>query len=304
MTELPPTDEVVSALKYAVAPCFTAAATVYLVGRVSLSLIRRFSGRSLPLSAVIAVLAVGTALAIGNYTAGLDRPFPWVPDGKPWHFAWWAIGAMVGVELIARIPGIQFGNLLRGVTAGLAAYFAIPAFAQTEARWWIPVAGLAIAVVWGATDFVAKKYPGGSLAFALAINCGGTAAICLHAASLGFLNVATFLAAGLGACALCAWLTRSDAAAAANAASGPQIVLLLLTKHLSSDHQVPLDCFLIVGLAPLALLLLFAPGIRRMASMRFGGIAAISLVATPVAFAVLRAMIVAPYSFSLAQEEW
>ncbi len=306
MTGLPPTAEIVGALKYAVAPCFGAAAVVYLsaVGLIRLSQ-RRFAIPICTLSPAIAAFALLCALAVGNYAAGSDRPFPWIPDGKPWHLAWWVIGTMVFVEFLARIPGlgVGVGNLLRGLAAGLAAAFVIPAAAQAEARWWIPAAGLAIAAVWATVDTVARNFPGGSLAYTLALNCGGTAAICLHAESLGFLGVATFLAAGLAACAIGAWLTRSDSSAAASAATGPQIVLLLLTRHLR-DSDVPLDCFLTVGLAPLMLAVLLLPGVRRLARMRYGGVVAIALVALPVVVAVLRVTIVAPYSFSLAEDEW
>jgi len=306
MTGLPPIDEVTGAMKYAVAPCFGAAALIYLSGQVLIRLSNLLSAIPLrSISPLFSALALLAALAVGNYSAGSDRPFPWVPDGKPWHFAWWAIGVMVVVEFVANTPGLStsIGNLLRGLTAGLAAAFVIPAMAQAEARWWIPVAGLAIAGVWGTVNYVARNFPGGSLAYALALNCGGIAAICLHAESLGFLGVATFLAAGLAACAIGAWLTRSDSSAAASAATGPQIVLLLLTRHLR-DSEVPLDCFVTVGLAPLTLVILLFPGVRRVARTRFGGIIAISLVGLPVVVAVLRVMIVAPYSFSLAEDEW
>ncbi|HVK16650.1 MAG TPA: hypothetical protein VM533_06850 [Fimbriiglobus sp.] len=328
MSELPPRQEVLDALRYAVAPAAGAAAAVF--GGVSLLAwltSRKFSCDWRKTVPPAAALSVAAALAAGNYAMGTDAPFPWVPAGKPWHWAWWAFGLAVAVELIARFPGVGVGvgHLLRGTAAGVIAGFVVPAAiapapgassavhadadaqdvlaAQEQLRWMIPAFALAVAVQWAVVDAVGRRAPGGSTAAAVAVAANGAAAVLLHAESLGFLNAATFLFAGLAAAAVLAWLTGTDAGAAAAVATVPLSVLLLLGRSLR-DSQVPDSSFLLVGFAPMLLGLFLLPGPNRITTWRLGTVLKVLVVLIPVAVAVYRTMEAAPYSFGPKEEEW
>ncbi|HET6574227.1 MAG TPA: hypothetical protein VFG68_11525 [Fimbriiglobus sp.] len=321
MSDLPPRQEILAALKYAVLPAAGAAAVVF----GGFSLIAWLASRKLSfdwrrLTPLAAALSVAAALAAGNSAMGTDAPFPWVPAGKPWHWAWWAFGLAVAVELVARTPGVGVGvgHLLRGTTAGVIAAFVVPAAvapapgapsavhadaevpdvlaAQERLRWMIPAFALAVAAQWAVVDAVGRRAPGGATAAAVAVAANGAAAILLHAESLGFLHTATFLFAGLAAVAVLAWLTGADAGAAAAVATVPVCVLLLFGKYLR-DSQVPGSSFLLVGFAPLLLGLFLLPGPNRITAWRLGTILKVLVVLIPVAAAVYRTMEVAPYSF-------
>jgi hypothetical protein len=166
----------------------------------------------------------------------------------------------------------------------------------------IPAFALAVALQWAVVDAVSRRAPGGSTAAAVAVAANGAAAILLHAESLGFLNVATFLFAGLAAVALIAWLTGADGGSAAAVATVPVCVLLLFGKYLR-DSQVPDSSFLLVGFAPMLLGLFLLPGVNRLTTWRLGTVLKVLVVLIPVAVAVYRTMEVTPYSFG-AKEEW
>jgi hypothetical protein len=249
-----------------------------------------------------------------------------VPAGRPWHWAWWAFGLAVAVELVARFPGVGVGvgHLLQGTAAGVIAAFVVPAAVapapgapsavhadaddpdvlatQRQLRWMIPAFALAVAVQWAVVDAVGRRAPGGSTAAAVAAAANGAAAILLHAESLGFMNATTFLFAGLAAVAVLAWLTGTDAGAAAAVATVPVGVLLLLGRYLR-DSAVPTSSFLLVGLAPMLLGLFLLPGLNRLTAWRLGTVLKIAVVLIPVALAVYRTMEVAPYTFG-PKEEW
>jgi hypothetical protein len=326
--ELPPRQEVVDALKYAVAPAAGAAAVVF----GGSSLVFWLASRKFPfdwrrLTPLAAALAVAAALAAGNYAMGPDdRPFPWSPQGRPWHWAWWAFGLAIVVEAAARLPGVApgVGHLLRGTAAGVVAAFVVPAAvapapgapsavhadaeaaevlaAQQLLRWMIPAFALAVAVQWAAVDAVGRRAPGGATAAAGAVAAAGAAAVLLHAESLGFLHTATFLFAGLAAIAVLAWLTGADGGAAAAVATVPVCVLLLYGRYLR-DSEVPDSSFLLVGFAPLLLGLFLLPGMNGLSGWRLGTALKVLTVLLPVALGVYLAMEAAPYSFGGA-EEW
>jgi hypothetical protein len=327
MSELPPRQEVLDALGYAVAPAAGAAAAVF----GGFSVVAWLVARRLPfdwrrLTPLAAALSVAAALAAGNFAAGTGAPFPWVPAGRPWHWAWWAFGLAVAVELVARFPGVGVGvgHLLQGTAAGVIAAFVVPAAVapapgapsavhadaddpdvlatQRQLRWMIPAFALAVAVQWAVVDAVGRRAPGGSTAAAVAAAANGAAAILLHAESLGFMNATTFLFAGLAAVAVLAWLTGTDAGAAAAVATVPVGVLLLLGRYLR-DSAVPTSSFLLVGLAPMLLGLFLLPGLNRLTAWRLGTVLKIAVVLIPVALAVYRTMEVAPYTFG-PKEEW
>jgi hypothetical protein len=293
MSNLPPTSEVLDAVKYAVAPAVGAASLVF--GGISLLgwlVARRFRFNWRVLAPLAAVLALAAALAAGNYSRA---PFPWLPDGKWWHWAWWAFGLALVVELIARLPGISVaaGCLLRGTAAGVIAGFVVPPTLQQDAPWWVPAFAFPVAAQWAIVDAAGRRSPGGAVSAAVAVACWGAAVVLLHAATLGFLDTATFLFAGLAAIAVIAWATGTDGSSAAAVATVPLVVLLWFGKVLR-DSQVPNSSFLLVAFAPLLLGVFLLPQLGR---SRFSGALKIGLVALPVALGVYRAMTAAPYQF-------
>jgi hypothetical protein len=293
MSNLPPSGEILDALRYVVAPAAGVAAVVF--GGTSLLgwlVARKFRFNWRALAPVAAVPALAAALAAGNYS----RPsFPWAPDGKWWHWAWWAFGLALVVELLARLPRVPVavGCLLRGTAAGVVAGFVVPPTLHHAAPWWVLALAFPVAAQWAIVDAVGRRAPGGAVSAAVAVACWGAAVVLLHAESLGFLNTATFLFAGLAAIAVLAWATGTDGSSAAAVATVPLVILLWFGKVLR-DSGVPNASFLLVAFAPLLLGVALLP---QLGASRFSGVLKIALVALPVALGVYRAMTVAPYRF-------
>lgn len=296
MSELPPAKEVFDALKYAVAPAAggTAVAAVALGGL--LRAVRKDWRRFTP---ALAVVSLAAGLAAGNASREV---FPWTPDVKPWHWAWWAFGLAFVVELVASVPKVPIGvaNLLRGTAAGVVAAFVVPPGVQAEAKWWLPAFAFAVAGQWAVVDLVGRRSPGGWNAAAVAVVAGGAAAVLIHAESAGFTDVATFLFAGLAVLAGLAWWTGSDAGPAAAVATVPICSLLLLGRHLR-DSEVSNQTFLLAAFAPTLLGLTLLPGVSRLNGKADGGVVKMLAVAVPVLWAVYRVTTEAPLTFG---EKW
>ena len=301
MSELPPLSEVLHMLRTVVGPCAAAAAGVF--GGVLL-LARLVTRRHWRLVAPPAsVVALAAAMAVGN--TGPDRPFPWAPDGKPWHEAWHAVGLALAVEFAARLPGVAVGaaNLLRGLAAGVIAAMVVPAAWVADDRWWVAAFAAPVAVQWAVVDAVGRRSPGGSTAAAVAVACGGAATVLLHVESLGFLTVCTFVASALGAIAVLAWATGTDGNSAAAVGTVPVAVMLLLGRYLR-DTAVPNASFDLVGLTPLALGLFLLPPLARFNGRLSGTALKVLVVLVPVAVGVYLAMDAAPYRFGELEEDW
>jgi hypothetical protein len=232
-------------------------------------------------------------------------PFPWVPDGKWWHWGWYAIGLALAVEFVARIPsvGVGVGHLLRGTAAGvIAAAVVPPGWLKPETRWWLPLAGLGLAGQWAVVDAVGRRNPGGSVTVAVAVACLGAATVFLHDGATGFTDLATFLFAGLAVLTLLAWATGTDAGAAGAVTTVAVAALLLMNHDLrSSDPPVPTACYWLVGLAPLGLGVFLVPPLRAFGKWRLATPAKVLLAAVPVGWAVYRCVTEAPYTFG---EKW
>jgi hypothetical protein len=300
MSELPPTAEVIDVVKHTVIPSVAAAFWAAVIGGglawgVAQALGREWRG----IAPWVAVVSLAAALAVGNESR---RVFPWVPDGKPWHWAWPAIGLALAVELVARTPGVAVGvgNLLRGTAAGVIAGFVVPPAEQADMRWLVPAFGFAVAAQWATVDAVGRRNPGGSVALAVAVACGGAAAVLIHAEQAGFTDTATFLHVGLGVMAVLAWVARADAGAAAAVATVPLAVVLLLGRFLR-DSEVSHLIFALVGFAPALMGLFLLPGLDRWSGRVTGAVFRMAVVAVPVGFAVYRATVDAPLVFG---EKW
>lgn len=299
--DLPPKAEVLDALQYAIAPAAGATLSTYAV----YLLLNRFSSRTLKLdlglfAPLIGVVALLAGLAAANY---YRLSLPWTPDQKWWHDLIYAIALAGVVEAVARFSGVplSLGQLLRGTAAGLIAAALVSPSWQTDAHWWMPLAGLTLAIEWGAVGALAIRTPGPSLLAALTIALGGASAILLHASSARFADVALFTFVGLAVLTILARLSGTDPSSAAAVAVVPLVTLLLVGRALA-DTKVPLASFLSVGLAPLGLFVFFIPGVDKIDKKPAAGWLQIVLVLIPVAYGVYRAMTEAPLQFS--KEAW
>lgn len=298
MSELPPLSEVLNMLRTVVAPCAAAAGGVFGGVLLLARLISRKNWRVV--APVASVAALAAAMAVGN--TGPDRPFPWVPDGKPWHEAWHAVGLALAIEFVARLPGVapSAANLLRGLAAGLIAGVVVPAAWVADSRWWVALFAAPVAIQWAIVDAIGRRSPGGSVALAVAVMGGGAATLLLHVESLGFLAVCTFVATALGVLAVLARLTGTDVSPAAAVGTVPVVVMLLLGRYLR-DSVVPNASFGLVGLAPLVLGLFLLPSLARFNSRWSGAVLMVAAVLVPAVAGVYLAMDAAPYRFG---EKW
>jgi hypothetical protein len=332
ISELPPQTEILDALWFAVLPAAGAAFVVFGLGVLVTWLIggrmRNWDwDRAVPSVAVLALAAgvalspllyagmrekVDTAKLVGDTetatrltdTYHFRLPFPWVPDGKWWHWGWYAIGLALAVEFLARWPGVRvgIGHLLRGAAAGVIASAVVPPDWQAaETRWWVPLAAFGMAIQWAIVDAVGRRNPGGGIAAAMAVVSLGAATVFIHDAAAGFTDLATFLFAALTVLTLMAWITGTDVGAAAAATVIPLLSLLLMNYDLRSEPKVPKACYWLVGLAPFVLTLFLFPPIARFSRWRLVTPFKILWVAIPVGIAVYRCLTEAPLKFG---ENW
>lgn len=333
MPELPPTELIQDKLLFTVLPAAVAALVAFLLTSLVVWLIfgrwRQTTWvKYAPSVAVFALIAgvvaspllgswhqnrIAAAKAAGDTDRAqelarsiqFELPFPWVPDGKWWHWGWYAIGLAIGVELLVRLPGVpvRVANLFRGVAAGVIASAVIhPGLLKPETRWWLPFVATLMAITWAVIDAVGRKNPGGAIAGAMAIVCGGAATVLIHDAAAGFTDVATFLFTGLAIITVCGWATSTDVNAAGAAAVVPVATLLLLHRGPESESPVPQMCYWLVGLAPLGLALFLAPPIAFFGTSRWATPVKWLIVAVPVGIAVYRCVTEAPMKFG--EEQW
>jgi hypothetical protein len=308
LNRIPPSAEIIDAVKWIVAPSALAALATLIVLSVLFKLLSsKWNGDWRQAIPAVSVLAVALSVIAVNHYRG-DREnysgaaFPWLPDGKWWHFGGWAIAAGFLVELIAQsIPSRPIGFLLRGLTAGVIAHFLVPVAWQSEARWWVPAAATWLAVAWSIAAELAHRQPGGAMAFAASFFAGGAGIVLLHATSLGFSDVASGLSVSLFVAAIFAWIIRSSTSAAAAAAIVPVLTLIWLNRPLV-DSQVPITCHRIFACTPILLGVLLLPRLNRILGTRTGGLAIIALTLIPVGIAVAIAVTTAPMNFD--EEKW
>ena len=333
MSEFPPSKIVCEKLLFAVLPAAVATAAVFavglllawgLVGRV-LRQDWRKAAPSLAVLALAAGLAVSPLLAtwvqgkvaaakqaedtetVARFTETyhFEAPFPWVPDGKWWHWGWYAIGLALAVEFVARLPGVGVGvgHLLRGAAAGvIAAAVVNPDLLKSETRWWLPLAAAGIAGPWAVVDAVGRRNPGGSVSTAMAVVSLGAATVLIHDAAAGFTDVSTFLLTGLAVLTVFAWITRTDVGAAGAVAVVPVATLFFLHRDPEGDTKVPVAAYWLVGLAPLMLAAFLFPPATRFGQRYWATPVKVLAVTLPVAVAIYRCVTEAPLKFG--EEQW
>jgi hypothetical protein len=299
MPNLPPLHLVVEVLQFAVLPAALAAAAVFAV--ILLAGGNRWATPG-------AALALAAGLAIGNW---YRSALPWLPEGLPWnaevpkwHWLLWLGLAALAVGVLIRLPQVPavIRWLIMAAAAGFVAWLFVPPDLLPEdlreKAPWGPAAAFAAVVFieWALLEHLCERSPGGGIPLGLALTFLAGAAVLIHAGSLRFTDVATILSASLSGIAVAA-RQQADAGAVA---PGVAVLLpgLLLTGQntMASEVPVPLAGFLLVGLAPLALLLTLLPPFRRWEGIRLN-ILQLILILVPVIVAVALAMQTGPLEF-------
>lgn len=284
---MPPLEMVVALLLQGVLPAAGVAALVFALVRGSL-------GKGAARAA--AVLAVAAGFAEANV---LDPQLPWWPWPLPWSWTlppppspWsWTLLllALVGlVEMVFTLPGVPVALALsaRLVVAGVVAWWV------AADVWTLSAFALVLFASWQLLEHRLRDLPAGlsPLLFTV-IFCGGAAAVLIHSGTLRYTTAVVFQAAALLGVAAAALSSRDDGRGVAGVAVVLPLLLLLLRWNEGSP--VPGPCFLLVGLAPLALLLTYLPPLRNWSDFR-RGLAGMALVLVPVLVAVVWAAVVAP----------
>ncbi len=288
MSDLPPRDEVIEALRYAVAPAAAAAVGVYGLLALVLWRLTPHWRRAMPAASVLALAA---AVAAGNH---YRTAFPWWPDGRWWHWVGPVVALAFVAELVARVPGVsgEVGHFARGLAAGVVGVVILPAEWRDERPWLVVVFGVLVAAEWALLAAVGRRGGGRLVTFGMSAVATAVSVVLLHQKTLGFSDVATLLGVGLFWVGVMGVVTRTDTSPAAAVTVVPLAALLVLGQALI-DTPIPVWVFWVAGLLPLVLAVRLAPRVGRRA-----GIVAVLLVLGLVAgMCVFVAMQAAPLRF-------
>src|SRR5262245_125603 len=275
---IPPLEEVTAKLRDAVAPAFTASVVVLAPFLVILR------GRLAPLGAALAIAA---GLAAGNFYC---ESIPWRP--KDIHREWVLVGAGIALAagMLARVPKLPgvVGWLLRAAGAGCAAWLVVSPDLRAAHPWSVYAFGAVVLALWAVLELLAAESPGGAVPLAACATSFVAAGVLMQASFASMTDVAAITTAALFGIAVAAWLRPGDVGGAmpAIAVLAPTI---LLAGRFDTDSGLPVSCFLLAGLAPLALLPLLIPPFRRWSPLR-RGILGVVLLLTPLTFAVVQAL--------------
>jgi hypothetical protein len=303
MPQLPPAAEVIDVLKHAVAPAALAALGVFIILALLAAAASRAAGyewrRFVP---SISALALAASLAAGNHFRGA---FPWLPDGKWWHYAWPAIGLAAVVEFIGRLPGVapSVGNLLRGTAAGVATAFLVPAEWQGAAPWAIPVVAFLLAIQWAIVDSISRQASTPVIPLCLALISFAAAALLIHDKSLGRADIATMAFAGMIVLAILAGATRSEVGGGSALAAVVVPILLLVGYAINYEPEVPPVAYILAALAPSILGLFLLPGLARTNTRWTGGVLKLIAVVISTSIALYLAIRAVPNPFATGAEE-
>ncbi len=280
---LPPTDDVVAALKVSVIPAASVAA-------FSLALFLALGRRAGALGSAVAVLA---GMAYANW---LELRLPWNPDTtKPVRIAWeWLPRSallLVVVGLATRGLGRAWHRAVEtwwnrrlagsespdGRNDGSSAIVWLPRLAATivVAFWLVPdrlrepepwlLAAFAVVAFleWIVLDTLARRDRSTSVSFALAAIFFAASAVILYSHSARFMDASVMAGAaffGIGIVGLA--VRQADVSGAVPAAVALLPGLILSTKA-GTDSQVPLASVVLVAIAPLALAPWLIPAFAR-----------------------------------------
>jgi hypothetical protein len=289
MTSFPPAPLVLEALQLALLPAALAAAAVFAV--ILLAGGNRWSVPG-------AALALAAGLVAGNW---YQPALPWLPEGLPWspgvpRWPWllWLGLAALAVGVLIRLPQVPI--LIRWLAMAAAAGFAawllvppdlLPEDLRDKAAWPVAAFAAVVFVEWALLEHLCERSPGGGIPLGLALTFFAAATVLIYAHTARLTDVATFLGASLFGIAVAA-RQQADAGAVA---PGVAVLLpgLLLAGQYTTFSEVPLTSFLLVALAPLALLPTLLPPFRRWEGIRLR-VLQITLILAPLVVAVVLTM--------------
>jgi len=297
----PPTEELLGAGQYAIAPAAGSALVLFALALLIL-------GKRVALPAAALAMVVGFGVA--NY---FRRVFPWWPSGASWH--WLPL-----LFLLAQIDGLLgqsgtpgWGRWRLRLGLGLvAALVLVPADLHHKwpavmagwpypfhARAWPLVAfTLAVALGWAGSEAVTRQSPGGTVGIGLALAVFGAGFVMAHAHSARFADALSIPAAALLGVSLVALFAKVDVG---TAVPGVALMLpsILLVGFYETFNDLPWYAFLLAGLPPVTVGLLALPPLSRLTG--FGrSLAFWALCLGPTVAAV----VIAVRAETLLSEEW
>jgi hypothetical protein len=232
--------------------------------------------------------------AAGNvdYDLPIKSSHYWLP---------WMAGLALLVELLARLPGVppSVGWAARTLLAAFAGRLLTPGFARVASPWLSWFLGVAILLEWSILLALARRWKDGTTAAAMALCCLAGAVLLLHAGIASLMDPALLFFAALLGLAIVAWWLPGDTGPALAAAAMILPSLLLIGRKTTDIEAVPEHCFLLVGLAPLAMTPLLLPVLARQQRWR-RWLPAILLPLLPAVVGVVLAALAAPLDFSEA----
>jgi hypothetical protein len=271
MPSLPPAHLILVTLQLVVLPAALAAAAVFAV--ILLAGGSRWAAPG-------AALALAAGTIIGNWYQQEEPALPWLPKGLPgnpevarWHWLLWLGLAALVLGVLLRLP--QVPALVRWLVMAAAAGFAtwllvppdlLPEDLREKAAWLVAACAAVVFVEWALLEHLGERSPGGGIPLGLALTFFAAAAVLIYADTARFMDVALILGASLFGIAVAA-RQQADAGAVA---PGVAVLLpgLLLNGKYTTFSEVPLTSFLLVALAPLALLPTLLPPFHRWEGIR------------------------------------
>ncbi len=305
---LPPTDDVVAALRVTVIPAASVAAFVFAL---FLALGRRASA----LGSALAVLA---GMAYANW---IELRLPWNPDaakpvriawewlprsalllvsvglatrglGRAWHHAvetWWNRRLAGSKSPDGRIDGSTAIVWLPRLTATIVvAAWLVPDRLREPEPWLLPAFAVTAFVGWIILDALARGGRSISVSFALAAVFFAASIVILYSHSARFMDASVMAGAAFLGLGIVGFIARPADCSGAIPAAVVLLPGLILSTKAGTESQVPLASVLFIALAPLALALWLIPAVAQ----RNGALAhsiRMILVLIPLVIAVLLA---------------
>jgi hypothetical protein len=272
--------------------------------------------------AVRGALALVAAFLAGNYFRqavefgfGPDRPFapaeflrmawralvttgaPEVPLLPARYWLAWAtlLGIVAELSVSHRCVKPVAAWVVRALATGVASRLLVPPDLREELPWLWPALFASILGSWWLIENVNRDSRAGWLAPGLAGLSLAAATVLIHAHSARLTDAATILAGGWSGVAVAAYWRRTHPGCTAPVAAIGLPALMLVGQQ-STFSEVPTASFVLVALAPLALLPLVFVKAERRQGWRFA-IAGWLLLLVPAGLAVLLAMRAETLSF-------
>jgi hypothetical protein len=233
----------------------------------------------------------------GTEQAPTSAPEPRMPDA--WYWVLGLAGLAMLVELLARLPFVPSSAawVARTLVAVLAGRLMTPGDLRAEHPWLPWLLTGAIFFEWALLVSLARRWKDGTVPAVVALWCAA-AVLLMHVNFLhGMDGVLYFFAAMLGP-ALVAWKWPGDTGPAVVSAvvAVPGLLVFTYYDNSAADIQVPPVSFLLMGLAPLALMPMLMPFLIRQQRWKHW-LPSIILLLIPVIAAVVLAADVGPLDF-------